>query len=85
MLTMLILCTAYSGALMSFFTVDVFPKVPATLDEVAGEIERRGMTLNICCLNVERTIQEGRSESYRIMSRRVRGIHLKITFLVYLC
>ncbi len=65
MLSMMTLLAGYSGALVSFFTVDVHPPAPATMEEVAQHLETEGIGVFCCCESVIGAINRIDSDAAR--------------------
>ncbi len=72
MLSIVILSTAYSGALFSIFTVDVFPKTPHTVDEIAQKMEAEGMNILVFGKDVAESMGQVRSDTFLTLSKHVK-------------
>ncbi len=70
-LTCFILTAAYSGSLVSLLSVDVYPKPPNTLDELAKKIGKENMEVNYCCFHIKDFVRQKPNDPYKTLWEHV--------------
>ncbi len=70
---MLILAAAYSGSLVSFFSVDVFPPVPKTVDDIAALVQEKDLKVRVCCRHINESMKDSTLDAFKILNDRVSG------------
>ncbi len=77
---MMVLAYAYSGSLISFFSVEVYPTPPTTFDEIADIVEHKDLNVHVCCLHIQEAMRVSSMKSFRTMmqpDRVSKGLHLR--------
>ncbi len=64
----MVLSLAYSSALVSFFSVSVYPHPPRTFDEMAVKVQKENLKVQICCEHMEAVMKASHMESFKIMT-----------------
>jgi hypothetical protein len=68
MLAMLVICSAYSGILISFFTVTVYPSPANSIEEVAVLAQANHLQIHICCNHVFDAMKQSSLESQNYLA-----------------
>ncbi len=68
---LLVLSSAYSGSLISYLSIDVFPPPPQTYDQVAKEVIKKDLKVALCCKEIEDVFRESELESFQEFYKRV--------------
>ncbi len=76
---MFIIAADYSGALVSFFSVEVYPKNPETFEDLAKVVAEEDSKIRICCLAIKEAMEESSMESFQLLSQPER---VKETFIL---
>ncbi len=63
---MMVITAAYSGALISFFSVEVYPTPPQTFDDLAKIVQEENYNVQICCDHIEAIMKSSNMESFKI-------------------
>ncbi len=71
-LGMFILTAAYSGSLISFFSVKVFPSMPRTIDDMAKFVMDNDLNVHVCCKHINDTMMDSSSDSFITMTEEER-------------
>jgi hypothetical protein len=76
LLGMMVITAAYSGALVSFFSVEKYPSPPHTFEEIADIVLEQDLRVQICCMHIETAMKESEMDSFKVMTQpdRVRQI-----------
>jgi len=79
-LVILVISAAYSGILISFFTVKVYPPPPDTIDEVALATKRLELPLMICCEHLYAIMRESTlaSQNYLAVSLTELSVYVYV-------
>lgn len=77
----MVLAYAYSGSLISFFSVEVHPKPPKTFDDIANMVEEKDLNVHICCIHIEAAMRDSTLESFKTMMQLDRVQYHIIIFL----
>ncbi len=78
---MFIIAAEYSGALVSFFSVEVYPKNPETFEDLAKMVDEEDLKIRVCCSNIKEAMEESSMESFQLMTQPKRVVEEKITNL----
>ncbi len=65
---MMVLTASYSGALISFFSVEVYPSPPQTFDDLAKVVQEDNLKVQVCCPHIRELMAESNMESFKIMT-----------------
>jgi len=68
------LSTVYTGGLVAILAIDVYPKPPQTIDEIARMVEQEDLTVGICCRNVVEAMEESNRTSLKTLYDGVKLI-----------
>ena len=69
---MLILSTMYSGALVAFFSIDVYPSPPESFEAVVEEVREKDLEVNICCYEIQDAMGDSTLDSIQTLLKYVR-------------
>jgi len=76
LLVFFVLSAAYSGSLISFFTVTILPPPADTFDQVAELADANDMDVAICCDFIKFAMEASSLPSFQKLSKRVRNNNL---------
>jgi len=71
MLSFFVISAAYSSVLISFFTVDVYPKRPETISEVIDYIKKEDLDVRICCNHIRAAVDDAKQGSFLKLKKKV--------------
>ena len=70
---MFVLAASYSGALVSFFTVTVFPHPIDTLEGVAELVREQNLGVSSCCRSMRDAMKSSSEEGLNYLADKVGG------------
>ncbi len=65
---MMIVAMGYSSALISFFSINVYPSVPKTPEDMAKFVEKNDLNITFCCGVVGSTMRRSNVDSYKYLA-----------------
>ncbi len=65
---MVVLTVAYSGALISFFSINVYPSVPKTPDDMVQFVKENDARVSFCCANIAASLKKSNLESFKFLT-----------------
>ncbi len=68
---MMVLTFCYAGSLVSFFSVDVYPRFPATTKQLEVKVRERDQNVIVCCDFLLDVMENSLDESYRALASKV--------------
>ena len=71
-LVMFVLATSYSGALVSFFTVTVFPHPIDTLQGVTKLVKDQDLGVSSCCRSMQESMKGSSEEGLNYLANKVK-------------
>ncbi len=77
---MLTVAASYSGSLISFLSVDVYPEPPDTLGKVVEEVREGNLSVVVCCFEIQENMAGHPGDSLPELAKEVclsMQIHLK--------
>ncbi len=82
---MMVLTSCYAGSLISFFSVEVYPSPPATMEQLRAAVDDDGLEVIFCCDTMKEGMEQSLVDSYRALGQKVGRKHRnkKLSFILF--
>ena len=77
---MMVLTSCYAGSLISFFSVEVYPSPPATMEQLRTAVKDDGLEVIFCCDTMKEGMEQSLVDSYRALGEKVGRKQKKVKF-----
>ena len=65
---MFVITAGYSSTLVSFYSVDVYPSVPESFEDIAEYVVERDLLAHICCVHIKHAMKGSSLPSFQTLT-----------------